>query len=379
MELEMTGWVLAFCAALAIIPTTNRDRVLNARTLRGDEPTIARVKIEPEDLATARKALAGSERITVLPFVAPAQDAGLTAIARGVTVALTSDLHYVPGLIVLDRAEMGANSAAPADPAKPAELAAMAQALGARYAVVGSVARQGSELAVNAVLVDAASREVVARAAETGPEASVMALADRALLALLPKDHAPDDRRAKEIAKVPTANQRARALYDQAAAITEQMAGVTDGDDRELASKALGLVESALKLDPKYLQAALLHAGCLARLGRTPDLEKSLTRAHNVRVPPERFDELTLLELEGDYYLFVKGDPRAAIGQYTKMLEIDPNHLRALWMLTALHAGDFAQAKRLGVDLTKARAFAARLVVAHPASAAAKFLNENKP
>jgi tetratricopeptide (TPR) repeat protein len=241
------------------------------------------------------------------------------------------------------------------------------------------VARKGSDLAVIAELVDAGSKEVVARAAETGPEADLFRMADRALLAILPKDHTPDPPRKKEINKVPTTNQRARALYDEAAAMIGQMGGVKEGDDSELASRALELVERALKLDPKFLQAELLHAGCLARLGRTDGLKKSLIRAHNTRVPPDQFDELTLLELEGDYYVFVKNDPQAAVGQYKKMLEIDPNHLHALWMLTALHAGDFKPSTWPGFDLKKAGAYAARLVAAHPASSAAKFLEEKKP
>jgi TolB-like protein len=331
------------------------------------------VKLAPEELAAARKALAGRERIAVLPFEAPAGNADMKAFARGMTSALSSDLHYVPGLIVMNRAEGAAKLAA------PAELAATAKTLGARYVLFGWVTRKGSDLTLKAKLFDAASGVVLTEATESGPDANLFALADKALLALLPKALAPDGDRTKQIAKVPTTNQRARALYDEAVAMTERMGGVTEGEDRELASKALDLVESALKLDPKYLQAALLQAGCLARLGKPDLLKKALTKAHNTRVPPERFDELTLLELEGDYYVFVKGNPQEAIGQYTKMLAIDPNHLHALWMLTALHAGDFEQAKGPGIDLKKAGAFAARLIAAHPDSSAAKFLAENKP
>jgi TolB-like protein len=373
MELEMAGWVLAICAALAIIPTTNRDRAVKARALRGDEPSIANVKIAPEELDRARKALAGIERIAVDPFEAPLRDASLQTIARGVTAAFTSDLHYVPGLIVLDPAEVGTASTAPVD------LAARAKTLGVRYLLFGWVSRKGNDLRLIAKVFDAASGVILTEATEVGPDADMFSLADKALLAILPKGVAPDANRAKQMSKVPTSNQQALVLYDEAAALTGQMGGVTEGDGRELASKALDLVEKAIKLDSKYLQAALLHAGCLARLGKTDLLKKSLTRAHNTRIPPDRFDELTLLELEGDYDVFVKADPQAAITQYTKMLEIDPHHLHALWMLTALYAGDFEQAKGPGIDLKKAGIFAARLVAAHPGSAAAKFFAENKP
>jgi TolB-like protein len=373
MELEMSCWIIAISAAMALIPTTNRDRALNARALRGNEPSIANVKISAEELAAARKGLAGRERIAVLSFEAPPGDAVLNAFARGVTAALTADLHYVPGLIVQDRAEGAAKFAAPVD------LAAAAKALDARYVLFGWVTRKGSDVTLKARLFDAASGVVLTEASEPGPDANMFALADKALLALLPKDIALDADRTKQMSKVPTTNQPARALYDEAVATIERMGGVTEGEDRELASKALELLDSALKLDSKYLQARLLQAGCMARLGKTKLLEKSLKESHNTRVPHDRFDDLTLLELEGDYNIFVKADPKAAIGQYMKMLEIDPSHLHALWMLTALHAGDFEQAKGPGIDLKKAGEFAAKLVAAHPASAAAKFLTENKP
>jgi TolB-like protein len=364
---------------MAIIPTTTRDRTLPARAFRGDEPSIENVKIAPEDLSSARKALAGKERIAVLPFTAPGGDDDLNALARGVTAAFASDLHYLPGLIVLDPAEYATLATRPGDPSKPGALAAAAKALDTRYLISGTVARKGSDLVLEAVLFDSKSPDATVRSSQTGADAKMFALADAALVALLPKPLAPDPRRTREITKVPTTSAKARAFCDQAAVLIERMTGVDPGDDAQLATRARELLDAALKADPKYLQALLLQAGCYGRLGETNPLKRTLLRAHNTRIPPGRFDELTLLELEGDYYVFERQDPEAAAEQYAKMLAIDPYHLHALWMMAAIHAGDYGLAGRPGYDLKKASPYAARLVAAHPGAPAARFLARSKP
>jgi TolB-like protein len=375
----MTGWIIATCAALAIIPTTNRDRTLTARPLRGDEPSINNVRFTADDLAAAQKNVTSCQRIAVLPFVAPAGDDDLKALARGVTSAFTADLHYLPGLLVLDPSEYATVATGTVNPARSEALAAAAKAIGTRYLITGSVARGGSDLVLEAILFDAEAPEAIARSHQTGPEAKLFALADAALLAVLPKPLAPEARRTREMTKIPTASPKARALCDQAAALIERTTGVSKGDDAQLAAKAKDLLAAALKADPKYLQAYLLQASCLARLGETGPLQRTLLRAHNTRVPADRFDELTGLELEGDYYVFVKGVPAAAAEQYAKMLAIDPYHLHALWMMAAIHAGDFDLPKWSGYDLKKAAPYAARLVAAHPNSPAAKFLARTRP
>ena len=69
----------------------------------------------------------------------------------------------------------------------------------------------------------------------------------------------------------------------------------------------------------------------------------------------------------------------AAVASYQKMLEIDPGHLHALWMLTAPHAGEFEPSHWSGFSLEKAAEYAARLVAAHPDTAAARLLGGRKP
>jgi tetratricopeptide (TPR) repeat protein len=152
--------------------------------------------------------------------------------------------------------------------------------------------------------------------------------------------------------------------------------GLSRDDDPVLSLRALNDSEAALKTDPRYLKASLLKASCLLRLGETERLETCLTEAHDVRLPETRIDVLTRLEVDGDYAALVKRDVATAVAQYQKILEIDPGHLHALWMLTALHAGEYQPTQWSGCSLEKAGDYAARLIVAHPESAAARLLSE---
>src|SRR4051812_22132725 len=105
--LMTTGLLAAFCAsALAIIPTVNRDRDQAARPIRGEEPSIRNVKVTPEALEAARRDYARQSRIAVLPFSAAHGDPGAELAALGCTEAMIDDLHYVPGLLCLDGAEV---------------------------------------------------------------------------------------------------------------------------------------------------------------------------------------------------------------------------------------------------------------------------------
>jgi TolB-like protein len=376
-----TGLLAAFCAsALAIIPTLNRDRDQAARTIRGDEPSIGNVRVTPEALAAARAEFAVRSRIVVLPFAASKGDPGAELSALGCGEAMTADLHYVPGLLVLERSEV-LNVIRDREPAPPAEIG---RKLGVRYLITGMLTREGSGDRLDAEVIEVgppgAEAKPVGKASASRPAGHVFELADVVLLDVLGKvKAAPAPERIAELTKVPTLSDSARALCDDGFALMDRADGLNRGDDAGLCARALKDSEAAMKADPRYLRAALLQAGCLLRLGEAERLESCLTNAYNLRIPESRIDVLTRLELDGDRAVFVKRDFESAAVQYQKMLEIDPGHLHALWMLTALHAGEYGSSRWPDYSLEKAGGYAARLIVAHPGSAAARMLGERKP
>jgi hypothetical protein len=328
--------------------------------------------------AQARATLEGRERIAVLSFDASKGDPGAELTALGCNEAMTADLHYVPGFLVLERAEV---LRARREPSAPAEIG---RKLGVRYVITGTLTREETNDRLDAAVFEIGPSEAeeksVAKASATRPGGRVYELADAVLLDLLAQLKAtPAPERIAEMTKVPTTSDSARALCDDCAALMDRVAGLNRGDDPGVTTRALKDTEAAMKADPRYLRAALLQAGCLLRLGESARLESCLTNAYNLRVPESRIDALTRLELDGDYAAFVKRDFETAVVNYQKMLEIDPGHLHALWMLTALHAGEYEPSHWAGYSLEKAAEDAARLLVSHPGSSAARLLGEPKP
>ena len=375
----MIAWILSIFAAFAIIPTTNRDRAVAARAQRGDAPSIGDVKLSKDLIAAARTKISSLKPIAVIPLQAPAESPELGILARAVTVSLNSDIHYLPGLLALNSAEIRISDPVTPEALQPEALAALAKQIGCQFLLTGTVTGPVDQSVLTLVLFDAESQKLSKHVSKIEKVEGLPSIADDALIALLPKAQVPGERAMKELKRISTIKEKARQLYEEAVEISEQMNGINEGDDKELATKALELAESSLKQDPSYLQPALLQASCLARLTKSGPLDRALTRAHNTRDHELRFDELTRLELDGDFYTFVKKDPAAAVGCYEKMLELDPNHMNALWMLTSLHAGDLKSGKWAGYDLNKAADYAARLVASHPSSAAARFLEGGTP
>jgi TolB-like protein len=371
-----TGLLAAFASALAVIPTLNHDRGPAARPEKAVEPTIGNVTVGAAALEAARAELAPRARIAVLPIVASRRDPGSALAALGCTAALIADLHYAPGFLVLERSEVlraGRKLTSPAE---------IGRKLGARYLITGTMSRQGTDDQLDAALLDIGPPEegdppILARATARRLGGQIFQLADTVLLDLLAQLKAtPPADRLVEINRVPTFSDSARGLCDDGLALMDRSDGLSRDDDPAFVLRALNDSEAAIKTDPRYLQAFLLKASCLLRMGETERLENCLTQAYDIRVPDTRIDLLTRLEVDGDHAALVKRDFATAVELYQKMLEIDPGHLHALWMLTALYAGEFQPTPWPGCSLEKAGDHAARLIVAHPGSAAARLLRE---
>jgi TolB-like protein len=374
------GLLTAYCVSvLAILPTLNSDRDEAAKPARGDGASIRDVRVTPAALESAREALASRERIAVLPFAASKGDPGAELAALGCSAAMTADLHYVPAFLVLERSEV---LLVRRDP--KSSLDALGRKLAARYLITGSLTREGDNDRLEAEVIaigppdDEAKK--LARASAVRPGGQIYELADTVLLDLLGQLKAtPAPERVAEMTRVPTTNDSARTLCEDGFALMDRATGLNRRDDQGLTARALKDSEAALKADPRYLRALLLQASCLQRLGETKRLVDCLTQAENLRVPGNRVDALTQWEVEGDIAALVKRDFAAAVAHYRKILEIDPGHLHALWMLTALNAGEYESSRWPGLSLEKATESAARLIVAHPRSAAARLLGGQKP
>jgi TolB-like protein/DNA-binding winged helix-turn-helix (wHTH) protein/Flp pilus assembly protein TadD len=90
-----------------------------------------------------------SVSIAVLPFANLSGDPGFEYFSDGITEDITTDLSKVSSLLVIAR-----NSAF-AYKAQPLSLKSVADALGVRYVLEGSVRRAGDDIRINAKLIDA--------------------------------------------------------------------------------------------------------------------------------------------------------------------------------------------------------------------------------
>lgn len=377
----ISGLLAAVCAsAIAILPTVNRDHDQDEDTgpIRAEGPSLRDLKVTPGAIAAAREGLAGRRRIAVLPFGAPKGDHGAAMAALGSHVAITHDLHYVPAFLVLDRSEV---LRALVDAKSPSEVG---RTLGARVLIRGTLRREeaGDRLEAEMIEVGPAGTEDVpmARASAGRPAGRINDLADAVLLDLLRQvDATPAPERVAEMSRVPTTNDSARTLCEDGFALMDRATGLNRGDHATLTARALKDSEAALKADPRYLRAMLLRASCLLRMGEIGPMETCLTVAFELRPTDNRVDVLTRQELDGDHATFVKHDFATAVAHYERMLEIDPGHLHALWMLTALHAGEYEASQWSGANPDKAGTYAARLIVAHPGSAATRIFVASTP
>jgi adenylate cyclase len=87
--------------------------------------------------------------IVVLPFIELSEDREQQYFADGITDDLTTDLSRIAGLVVISR-----NSAF-SYRGKPVDTKQIGRELGVRYVLEGSVRRAGTQLRINAQLIDA--------------------------------------------------------------------------------------------------------------------------------------------------------------------------------------------------------------------------------
>jgi TolB-like protein/class 3 adenylate cyclase len=105
--------------------------------------------VEPADLARLTHALPDLPSVAVLPFRNVSDDAEQARFAEGVTEDIITDLSKVSGLFVVAR------SAAFAYRSPEVKVGRVAEELGVRYVLEGSVRRSGNRIRITAQLVDA--------------------------------------------------------------------------------------------------------------------------------------------------------------------------------------------------------------------------------
>jgi adenylate cyclase len=191
--------------------------------------------------------------IAVLPFDNLSGDPGQGYFADGMTEDLITDLSHLSGIFVIARNSSWAYKD------KPTKVQQIAEDLGVRYVLEGSVRRDRELIRINAQLIDALNGHHVWADRYDGSAAEVFALQDkviRQIVAAMAVNLTPGE--TAQLADAETAVPRAYDVFLQG---WNHFRTETTDDN----TKAIALFEQAVELDPGYGRA---HAALAAAYWR---------------------------------------------------------------------------------------------------------------
>ena len=234
------------------LPATTGQRSHSARRL--DYITIGMVVVALLFLVTSRvlwpgresagtKAAAGMRSIAVLPFENFSADPSQAYFADGISADLITDLARLPGLMVIAR---NSSFSYKGKSVRPQQIA---QELGVRYLLEGSVQRQGDRLRINAQLVDAVGGQHLWADRYDGAAGDIFALQDKVIGEIMTalRLELSDDQTAGAGRSEPNNP----AAYDS---LLQGMQHLHQGSEAETQA-AIADFEHAAALDPSYARA----------------------------------------------------------------------------------------------------------------------------
>ncbi len=194
----------------------------------------------------ASKALLAPDRpsIAVLPFSNLSDEPEREYLADGMTDDLITDLSKLRGLFVIASHSVFTYKDQPMNPRQVAE------ELGVRYVVKGSIRQAGGRIRVNAQLIDAAAESPLWAERYDGDESDLFALQDRvidSIVSVLAVELTESER--TRIARRPTDNLEAYDLYLRAE--RRRIYGI--GGMRHYGT--IALYREAIALDPEFAEA----------------------------------------------------------------------------------------------------------------------------
>jgi len=280
----------------------------------------------------------GKPSLAVLPFQNISESPDQEYFADGMTDDLITDLSKVSGLFVVARNSSFAYKGQSAD------VRQVANDLGVKYVLEGSVRRAGDKVRINAQLIDASTgghiwaerydRQMTAifELQDEVIERIVTALAVR----LTPQESESVTHRSTKNA----------AAYDY---FLRGQALVRTTDYRE----AREAYEQAVAIDPGFaraLGALSLSYSIAAQDGWSTDPQEDMQRALALAEQAHAMDDkIPQVHFALSFAYLINGDHRQAIDAARRALELDPGYTDAIGLLAWIHAfaGDPQEALRL--------------------------------
>ena len=283
------------------------------------QPWVTRV--EAANIANMAFALPDKPSIAVLPFVNLSGDPEQEFLADGISEDILTALSKLPSLFVISRTTTSTYKG------RDVTVKQVAEELGIRYVLEGSVQRDGDNLRVTAQLIDAVGGEHIWADRYDRDLSDLFAVKDEITLNIVSNIGAElDEGEADRVSRRETGSLEAWLLYRRA---RDELYKLTP----ESNALAKDLAERAVILDPRFASAKALLGGIYgweaqARYTDTP--AKSLERAQAF------FDEALEIDPQHAYTLTAKarqfriaGDVDAGLALVERAVRLDPNDWNA--------------------------------------------------
>ncbi|MCZ6849815.1 MAG: tetratricopeptide repeat protein [Alphaproteobacteria bacterium] len=234
--------------------------------------------VEPASVERMAHPLPDKPSIAVLPFTNMSDDPAQEYFADGMTEDLITDLSKISGLFVIARNSSFTYKG------QAVQVRQVAEELGVRYVLEGSVRRSGDQVRINAQLIDATTGGHIWAERYDGTLDNVFALQDnvtRKIVAVLAVQLTAGERErvARKETEVPEA-------YDAFLQGWQHYLRQNPENFR----KAISYFEKAIELDPEYARAnAALAATYWQSWKRSWSERVGLQRWHDARVEAEKF------------------------------------------------------------------------------------------
>jgi TolB-like protein/class 3 adenylate cyclase/rhodanese-related sulfurtransferase len=197
-------------------------------------------KLEPASVERMALPLPEKPSIAVIPFDNMSGDTEQNYFADGMTEDLITDLSKLSGIFVISRNSSWTYKG------KPVKVQQVAEELGVRYVLEGSVRRRGDQIRINAQLIDAIGGHHLWAERYDGALSEVFALQDNVIgqiVAALAVNLTSAEQ--ARVGQVETANPQAYDAFLQGWEHLRQ-------DTEEDTLKSIALFEKAVEIDPGY-------------------------------------------------------------------------------------------------------------------------------
>jgi TolB-like protein/class 3 adenylate cyclase/Flp pilus assembly protein TadD len=276
--------------------------------------------VEPASVERMAHPLPDKPSIAVLPFTNMSDDPAQEYFVDGMTEDLITDLSKVSGLFVIARNSVFTYKG------KAVKVGQVAEELGVRYVLEGSVRRAGEQVRINAQLIDATTGGHIWAERYDGTLDDVFALQDnvtRKIVAVLAVQLTVGERErvARKETEVPEA-------YDAFLQGWQHYLRQNPENFR----KAISYFEKALGLDPEYARAYAALAATYAQVWKNIwHVKVGLVYVHDPRFRAEELLEKALLRpiplahQVAAGMLSQQGRHEEAIAEAERAISLDPN------------------------------------------------------